>query len=56
MKHQALFSSKDKKVKKYSVVCCNFAWRFKAYLPNLPRENIFKAESVRLASVEIRSC
>ena len=30
MKHQALFSSKDKSKNK-SVVCCNFAWRFKGY-------------------------
>ena len=29
MKHQALFSSKDKSKKNKSVVCCNFAWRFK---------------------------
>ena len=29
MKHQALFSSKDKSKKYKSVVCCNFAWHFK---------------------------
>ena len=27
MKHQALFSSKDKNKNNKSVVCCNFAWR-----------------------------
>ena len=26
MKHHALFSSKDRSKKKYSVVCCKFAW------------------------------
>ena len=29
MKHQALFTSKDKSKKYKSVVCCNFSWRFK---------------------------
>ena len=29
MKHQALFSSKDKSKNNKSVVCCNFAWCFK---------------------------
>ena len=29
MKHQALFSSKDKSKNNKSVVCCNFAWHFK---------------------------
>ena len=29
MKHHALFSSKDKKKKKYSVRLLQFAWRFK---------------------------
>ena len=28
MKHQALFSSKDKSKNNESVDCCNFAWRF----------------------------
>ena len=27
MKHQALFSSRDKSKKIKSVVCCNFAWQ-----------------------------
>ena len=30
MKRQAIFSSKDKSKNNKSVVCCNFAWRFKA--------------------------
>ena len=34
MKHQALFSSIDKGKKIYSVVCCNFAWHFKAKIQN----------------------
>ena len=29
IKYQALFSSKDKSENNKSVVCCNFAWRFK---------------------------
>ena len=29
MKHQALFYLKDKSKINKSVVCCNFAWRFK---------------------------
>ena len=32
MKHQALFSLKDKSKNNKSVVCCNFAWRFKVNL------------------------
>ena len=32
MKHQALFSLKDKSKNNKSVVCCNFAWRFKVKL------------------------
>ena len=32
MKHQALFSTKDKSKKK-SVVCCIFAWLFKGQDP-----------------------
>ena len=40
MKHQSLFSSKDKSKNNKNVVCCNFAWRFKAiYI-------IFKAVSI----------
>ena len=31
MKHQALFSSKDKSKNNNSVICCNFARRFKGY-------------------------
>ena len=34
MKHQALFSSKDKSQKNKSVVCCSFAWGFKGYRVN----------------------
>ena len=29
MKHQALFSSKDKNKNNNNVVCCNFAWRLR---------------------------
>ena len=29
MKHQALFSLKDKSKNNKSVVCCSFAWHFK---------------------------
>ena len=32
MKHQALFSLKDKSRKNKSVVCCTFAWLFKVKL------------------------
>ena len=32
MKHQVLFSSKDKSENNKSVVCCNFAWRFKGQI------------------------
>ena len=39
MKHQALFSSKDKHKRKWSVVCCNFAWLFKGFTPQ-PRYNM----------------
>ena len=35
MKHQALFSSKDKSKKNKSVICCNFAWPFKGLILTL---------------------
>ena len=46
MKHQALFSSKDKSKKNKSVICCNFASGFKGY--HIYRKNsisIFRQEA-----------
>ena len=34
MKHQALFSLKDKSKNNINVTCCNFAWRLNGYFNN----------------------
>ena len=48
-KHQALFSSKDKSKNNKSVVCCNFAWRFKLFCwlfwAQQPFETVFQSIS-----------